>query len=79
MSNWDLNSDLDNGVETIQDMYFKRIKPFIDQIIKIHSKKTIVVVAHSWVGRLFNFYFSNKDKSTIAITPKNGVPIKYKI
>jgi broad specificity phosphatase PhoE len=35
------------NVEKIQDMYFKRIKPFIEEIIKKHKNKTVVVIAHS--------------------------------
>jgi broad specificity phosphatase PhoE len=47
MFDWQLNSDLQHGVERIQDMYFQRIKPFIEEILIKHKNETIVVVAHS--------------------------------
>jgi broad specificity phosphatase PhoE len=60
-------------------MYFKRIKPFIEEIIKKHKNKTVVVIAHSWVGRLFRFYFLNENPFALTLTPINCEPIEFKI
>jgi broad specificity phosphatase PhoE len=46
IGDFDLNSDLNQGVEKIQDMYFKRIKPFLDEVCKSKNKQ-ILIVSHS--------------------------------
>jgi broad specificity phosphatase PhoE len=58
-------------------MYFKRIKPFLDEVCKSKNKQ-ILIVSHSWVGRLFRYYFTN-DKSIIQLTPKNLEIISFEI
>ncbi|WEK83000.1 MAG: phosphoglycerate mutase family protein [Mycoplasma sp.] len=68
LADFELNTDFGLGVEKIKDMYNKRVKPFLNEIIKNSNKNdVIVVVSHSWVGRLFAFYFS-KEKDFLVIT-----------
>ena len=47
IGDFDLNTDLNLGIEKIQDMYFKRIKPFLDSIKANHQGKKIIIVSHS--------------------------------
>ncbi|MBD5423228.1 MAG: histidine phosphatase family protein [Mycoplasma sp.] len=77
-----LNTDLNLGVEKLNDMYTKRIKPFLNEIKKNYGKsnKKIVIVSHSWVGRLISYYNSGEqDTSLISIAPKNAVIYEYEI
>ncbi len=81
MADFNLNSDLNLGIEKIQGMYLKRVKPFIERIWKESEKNdTIVVISHSWVGRLFAFYFSNeKDFDIITKAPINCKIYEYNV
>ena len=80
LSNWQLNIDLDQGVEKIQDMYYNRIKVFFDKLIKEHKGETVLVVAHSWIYRLLLFYLSKeKNSELIYQTPKSAHIYEFKI
>ncbi len=82
LSNWSLNTDLDQNVEKIQDMYYKRIKPFIIDIKNQYenSNKKILIVSHSWVGRLISFFCSSeKNESLIYVAPVNAKLYEYRI
>lgn len=77
MSDWSLNSDLNKNVEKIQDMYLKRIKPFLNDLIRDDENKTYLIVSHSWVGRLINFYFNGEKQEALTYSPKNCHIYKY--
>lgn len=82
LSDYDLNTDLNQNVEKIQDMYLLRIKPFLLQLKKEfeHSNKNIVIVSHSWVGRLLSFFSTNENnKDTIKTSLKNGIIYEFDI
>ncbi|WPL38944.1 histidine phosphatase family protein [Malacoplasma iowae] len=78
LADFELNTDLNKNVEKIYDMFFDRVLPFIKDIEKIKAKK-ILIVTHSWVIRLFNYFFSNevKNNEAIKMTPKNGEYKKF--
>jgi probable phosphoglycerate mutase len=77
ISLWDLNSDLGLNVEKIQNMYYKRVVPTIRDLIKKYPNKTILIISHSWVGRLMKYYFDpKKDPILILQTPQNATLIK---
>ncbi len=79
MANWELNTDLGQGVEKIQDMYYKRLLPFINKLSRTYNAdKTIAIVSHSWIGRLISFYVSNmKDFEIIYKKPKHCFAYEY--
>lgn len=80
LSSFELNTDLNKNVEKISDMFFNRIIPFIKEVEKLDAKK-VLIVTHSWVLRLFNYFFSDDVKNNEAIknTPKNGEYKKFVI
>ena len=82
LSNWDLNTDLNQNVEKIQDMYYLRIKPFLLELKSEYkdSNKKILIVSHSWVGRLISFFSSKvTKKELIAEAPINAHIYEYEI
>lgn len=82
LSNLKLNSDLNMNVEKINDMYNKRIKPFLMKIKKEfeNTNKNILICSHSWVGRLLFYFVSNeKDEQVIKIAPKHASIYEIKI
>lgn len=82
LSNWILNTDLNQNVEKIQDMYYQRIKPFLLELKSKYnnSNKKILIVSHSWVGRLISFFCSKETKSElIAKAPINAQIYEYDI
>ncbi len=67
-----LNTDLNNGVEKIKDMYQKRIIPFYTELFEKNFSK-VLIVSHSWVLRLSKYFLDGEvDSKTITVTPKNG-------
>lgn len=79
LSNWDINTDLSCGVEKIQDMYFLRILPFINKLKnEFKPEDCILLVSHSWVGRLLKYHFSH-NTNDILIAPKNLELMKFEI
>lgn len=82
LANLEINTDLNENVEKIQDMYEKRIKPFLLRIKKEYelSDKKIAIVSHSWIGRLISYFATNEtNPSIIEIAPKNGTVQEYEI
>ena len=78
LGNCDLNTDLHLGVEKVQTMYYGRVKPIIRKIIRENPNKTVVIVGHSWIGRLLKFYSTNeKTKHVIYVPPVNAQPYVY--
>ena len=70
------------NVEKINDMYNKRIKPFLMKIKKEfeNTNKNILICSHSWVGRLLFYFVSNeKDEQVIKIAPKHASIYEIKI
>lgn len=82
LADWELNTDLNHGVEKIKDMYFKRVKPFLLSLknnAELRDKK-IAIVSHSWIGRLISFFSSNeKDVNLIKIAPQNTIIYRFNI
>lgn len=77
LSDFNLNTDLSKDVEKIQDLYYKKVKPFYEDVLNKPHKK-ILIVTHSWIVRLSNYFFSNeKDTKLISIRPKNGEYIVF--
>lgn len=82
LSDWDFNTDLNQNVEKIQDMYYLRVKPFLLELKSKYndSNKKILIVSHSWVGRLISFFCSKETKKElIAKAPINGYIYEYEI
>ncbi len=82
LSDWILNTDLNQNVEKIQDMYYQRIKPFLLELKSKYnnSNKKILIVSHSWVGRLISFFCSFELKNElIAQAPLNAYIYEYEI
>ncbi len=82
LSDWVLNTDLNQNVEKIQDMYYQRIKPFLLELKSKYnnSNKKILIVSHSWVGRLISFFCSFESKNElIAQAPLNAYIYEYEI
>ncbi|WP_022935699.1 histidine phosphatase family protein [Mesomycoplasma moatsii] len=76
----EINTDLGLNVEKINDMYQNRIKPFLNRLKSNYkdSNKKIVIVSHSWVGRLIAYFASKETKpSVIQVTPHNATIYKY--
>ena len=80
LSSFKLNTDLNKNVEKICDMFFNRVIPFIKELEKINAKK-VLIVTHSWVLRLFNYFFCDdvKNNEVIKNAPKNGEYKKFVI
>ena len=80
LSIFELNTDLNKNVEKISDMFFNRVIPFIKELEKINAKK-VLIVTHSWVLRLFNYFFCDdvKNNEVIKNAPKNGEYKKFVI
>lgn len=82
LSNMEENTDLEMNVEKIKDMYSKRVKPFLLELKNKYEKsnKKILIVSHSWVGRLVSFFsLKEKDQSAIKVAPKNAEIYEYDI
>ena len=63
-----------------QSNSFHRVIPFIKELEKINAKK-VLIVTHSWVLRLFNYFFCDdvKNNEVIKNAPKNGEYKKFVI
>lgn len=78
LADWDKNTDLSKHVEKIQDMYFKKLLPFIEELKQLPSGSNVLVIAHSWIGRLLKYYFTN-NKKEIEVAPKNGQLLYFEL
>lgn len=74
LADWKLNTNL-YGVEKIQDMYDKRILPFMNDITK-SKEQNILIVSHAWVYRLIKYFF-NKDEKDLIHSAKNCQLYKF--
>ena len=55
---WDINVNTDSdGIETMSD-FRDRVDGFLDEIIKNHSDKNVLLVTHGGVSALINCYFN---------------------
>ncbi len=55
---WDVNVNTDSdGIETMSD-FRDRVYGFLDEIIKNHSDKNVLLVTHGGVSALINCYFN---------------------
>lgn len=80
LSDIEINTDLGLNVERINDMYQSRVKPFLNNLkLKYKcSNKKIVIVSHSWVGRLVAYFASKETNPNILrVTPHNAIVYKY--
>jgi len=72
MYDFNKNSDFGYNIEKIKDVD-KRVKEFLDEIIKKYQNKNILVVAHGAIGRHFEVYFNGLPKDGIIVHgPKNA-------
>lgn len=78
LADFDLNTDLNMNVEKIQDIYKNRLIPFLNDVKELPNKSNVLIVSHSWIGRLLKFYFSN-NKKDIYIAPKNGLLLYFSL
>lgn len=78
LANLQLNTDLSKGVEKINDIFHKRLIPFINDIKKLPDGSHVLIISHSWIGRLLKYYFSN-NQNDINEAPKNGEILKFKL
>lgn len=76
--NYNLSDKAYPGVESPKQIY-KRVKSFIEHIKQDYTNKTILIVAHSGVGRLFQVYFEGlpKDGNLLKLSLKNAEVAKY--
>ena len=58
---WNANDEIPYQMESIPQM-FERVKSFYDEILPRLQNKTVLIVAHSGVGRMSHFYFNGKPK-----------------
>ncbi|MDD4350879.1 MAG: histidine phosphatase family protein [Clostridia bacterium] len=58
---WNANDEIPFKMESILQM-FERVGSFYDEIKNKYTKKNILIVSHSGVGRLSYFYFNGKPK-----------------
>lgn len=81
MSDLNLNTDLNHGVEKIRDMYENKIIPFYKELIngpENRERERVLIVTHSWVVRLSKYFLEDeKNPKVIQETPKNGEYLKF--
>lgn len=71
LADWDLNTTLDGSVEPIQSIYYDRLVPFLNKLNKLPDQSNVLVISHSWIGRLLKYHFT-KNKEDIKKAPING-------
>ena len=77
LCDFNLNTDLNQSVEKINDMYIKRIVPFYNDLSTKNYKK-VLIVTHSWVVRLSKYFLENEaNADVIKQTPINGEYLVY--
>lgn len=59
---WLVDSEMPDCVETVDEIIL-RLKPFYQEISKLHKNKTVLVVAHNGIGRISRCLFQGMPKS----------------